>query len=62
MLLQGYSELPLLLFASLVAPLAQAQLHNFNGPPGGRPTNANLTLQMIQQRADMWLGQVMQSR
>jgi len=52
----------LLLFASLVAPLAQAQLHNLNGPPGGRPTNANLTLQMIQQRADMWLGQVMQSR
>ncbi len=44
--------LTLLLLASLLAPLAQAQLINFNGPLGGA-TNAKLTLQMIQQRADI---------
>ncbi|MBU1188860.1 MAG: hypothetical protein KKC01_07515 [Gammaproteobacteria bacterium] len=41
-----------LLAALLLTPLAQAQLFSFNSPLGGA-TNAKLTLQMLQQRADL---------
>ncbi len=42
----------ILFTAMLFASLAQAQLIDFNSPLGGA-TNAKLTLQMIQQRADI---------
>lgn len=46
----------MLLSAMLFAASAQAQLLSFNGPLGGA-TNAKLTLQMIQQRADLAYAQ-----